>query len=1285
MKDYSIGKLNTREISIIRENSQRLLDVGTMIDQYRVISLLGTGGMGQVYLVEDSLLNKYALKLLHPKFNENSSSVDRFHIEGKVMSDLTHSNIVKVHSCGESKGLSYFIMDYIIGYDNHPMSLEEYLNTRQKLSEIDAYKIIKQLCSALDYAHRYRVSGIIHRDLKPSNILLDADLNVYISDFGLAKIVGKEYLRSMIDCSIRLTKVVGEFDKSIGEMKTLCQYHNSSSDVNSIEKGVALSLIGTYEYMSPEQQEGREASVQSDIYSLGLIIYRLITGIKPKGRFELPSELGFSKFWNVIIEKSLQCNPENRFDSVDEIIKFLDGSNIDFTGANINFAKNIISDISKFECEYKNLKDRAENLTKFNYLSRDSILTRFKKEKHAYDSFPKKYSSAIDSLYKQKGRDGSASSPELGNCLAEVLDSYKNISLARLPKEFQKLKSIYISMFEDMFNSISVYKSEVVLSLQNLNNFHYNKKLKFSTAVECNERLSKEFTDELSKVSRTRKSYLKYAAFIITTSFLILSGLLLIPNKRKLPAKEKTNYKAPIGNSIVHKKPAAEIISVDKIPVAERKVVKSSKTVYKTVKKPVNKELVELKNKRRLEQEKKLRIRKLEQERKLQIHKLVDSMTGSFENKQYRKAEKLAGKILSLDSNNKEAENVIYKVGIYKKMLSAHNDAESIKKKLESYKFVCGKTPEQTTLMNSLSNDLIMGQGFVETEQFKKGLVCFQKIPNIYNKIMLIEKVQEKKLQENLKAFDLYMKSAKSGNSEAMYNLACLYRDGRTTSKNDPEALHWFQKAADKGNVNAMYNLGRIYQTSLEQSPDAFKWYTKAADKGNDDAMYCLAEMYRKGEGTEKDLSEAFDLFLKSAEKGNVRAMVAVGTMYAEGFGVSKDSEDAFKWYMKAAEKNNPDAMYNVGYMYSNGLGVLQNYTKTKKWYEKSLTHGNSLAAYNLACMYFEGVGTEKNYKKAMHLYLISSAKGYSYAMYNLGYMYMNGFGTEVDYVKAFNWFMKSAELGNPDAMFEIGYMYYKGLGRRENIAKAYKWFVLAAKNDISEAMYYVASIYMNKKEYGPARWWFIKSADKGNSYAMNFLGDIYIKGLSVKKNYDKAFDYYEEAAEKGNAAAMLNLGMMYSKGIGVSQNYSTALNWYQKSFDRDNKNAGYELELLYRKGFGSEDDHEMAYEKYQKMADKGNYAAMILLGTLYKNGLGGPVDREKAFTYYKIAAENGNPTAMYNLGCMYKEGIGTDKNYPKAFEWFKKAAVMNNIDAMNSLGNMYENELKYEVASKNT
>jgi serine/threonine-protein kinase len=211
--------------------------------EFRILAKIGTGGMGSVYKANQTAMNRLvAVKILHPKLANRRDLVSRFRREAKAMSHLTHPNTVRVLLYGELEdGSLYIVMEYLEG-----RNLNQTVRAEGPLTVERALPILMQVCGALEEAHR---SGIVHRDLKPENIFLcnQGGLLDYpkVLDFGLAKVTDRE----MRPGSIILT-----------------------------QEGM---VFGTPEFMSPEQAQGRTLTPASDIYSLAVILYELLTGKLP--------------------------------------------------------------------------------------------------------------------------------------------------------------------------------------------------------------------------------------------------------------------------------------------------------------------------------------------------------------------------------------------------------------------------------------------------------------------------------------------------------------------------------------------------------------------------------------------------------------------------------------------------------------------------------------------------------------------------------------------------------------------------------------------------------------------------------------------------------------------------------------------------------------------------------------------------------------------------------------------------------------------------------------------
>ena len=214
--------------------------IGRTIGRYRILEELGRGGMGEVYLAEDTTLGrKVALKFLPSEMRNDETARQRFLREARSAAALDHPFICHIHETGESEGLAFIAMERVTG-----QTLQDKL-ADGPVGVAEALRIGTEVAEALEEAHR---SDIVHRDLKPSNIMLTSGGHVKVMDFGLAKqvAVGEE---SQADT---LTKLTSEG-----------------------------STLGTVPYMSPEQLQGKPVDTRSDLFSLGILLHEILTGSHP--------------------------------------------------------------------------------------------------------------------------------------------------------------------------------------------------------------------------------------------------------------------------------------------------------------------------------------------------------------------------------------------------------------------------------------------------------------------------------------------------------------------------------------------------------------------------------------------------------------------------------------------------------------------------------------------------------------------------------------------------------------------------------------------------------------------------------------------------------------------------------------------------------------------------------------------------------------------------------------------------------------------------------------------
>src|SRR6202795_283065 len=260
--------------------------INTLFDgRYRILRKLGTGGMANVYLAEDEVLGgRVAIKILNDRHAGAEYFVERFRREAKNAASLSHPNIVSIYDRGEAEGTYYIAMEYLDG-----RSLKELIVQRRPAPITVSVEYARQILSALRFAHAH---GIVPSDIKPHNVLVDADGRVKVADFGIAR-------------------------------------------AGASQMTEAGAIVGTAQYLSPEQARGTDVDQRSDLYSLGIVLYELLTGTLPfdgdtpveiamkhlstvpelpsARRPEIPRDL------DLIVMRALAKDPDDRYQNAEEM------------------------------------------------------------------------------------------------------------------------------------------------------------------------------------------------------------------------------------------------------------------------------------------------------------------------------------------------------------------------------------------------------------------------------------------------------------------------------------------------------------------------------------------------------------------------------------------------------------------------------------------------------------------------------------------------------------------------------------------------------------------------------------------------------------------------------------------------------------------------------------------------------------------------------------------------------------------------------------------------------
>ena len=293
------------------------------LGEYLLKEAIGRGGMGTVYRAERAVDGTdFAVKVLHDELGRDAAIRRRFELEARLMARLRHPRLVRVHTMGWHEARCYLVMDFVIGPAGRPQSLHELLSGERtrNLSPWRAAHYAVQIAGALAFAHDH---GVVHRDLKPANILLDAAGGLRLSDFGLARALDDDLLLSQIQASLSMdlsrgrTYLAGAAAAvaglSLGTEPTLPAGGASGEMGSGLPRG-ASGLLGTYDYMAPEQREGGAVGPATDVYAFGVLIYRMLAGRVPRGLARPPSRLvpRLDEAWDDLVEQCMAEEPDAR-------------------------------------------------------------------------------------------------------------------------------------------------------------------------------------------------------------------------------------------------------------------------------------------------------------------------------------------------------------------------------------------------------------------------------------------------------------------------------------------------------------------------------------------------------------------------------------------------------------------------------------------------------------------------------------------------------------------------------------------------------------------------------------------------------------------------------------------------------------------------------------------------------------------------------------------------------------------------------------------------------------
>ena len=1068
----------------------------------------------------------------------------------------------------------------IIGFVYEYMSngdLVSFIN-KEHYNEMFTLLAINRVFEGINYLHS---NHLIHRDLKPSNILIDHDYIPYISDY-----------------------------------ETILQYDEKMSSKSNFTFDFASVF-----YASPEQDQGREITYSTDIYSFGLIIYFLFEKkdmikynkiIYDKKENDLiPSMMNGSKNIQNLYENCIRFKPEERPKNneikkilIDEINSFCYVENCLLNSENNKVSINnyFFESIFLMIGNMNELKKCFKNIYFFKTLytckikeSTSSFFIKFGDMYRKGFNCEQNYAKAKE-LYDMAAKENDPIAlVKLGNCYIKGYGVVKDYSKAKEYYEFAA-KQNDLKGFEKL-------------------GFIYREGL----GVKKDFEKAKQYYEMAAKGNNPD-------AFIGLGN-LYASGQCVEQNYTK--AKEYYELAAKQNKSQAFN----NLGNLYKNGYGVKKDYSKAKEYYELAAKLFNANA---------------------------YNNLGDLYCDEdFDEKDYAKAKEYYESSIKLDkdsnSNKKLAELYFNGLGVevnyskaieYYELASQNNDPEAYYKLGVIYSEGIGVDINIEKSLNYL--ELAAQQNYIQALLY---------LGFLYYKGNNVEKDYKKTKY-------YYERAAEPNSSEALLNLGVLYENGYGVDQDYSMAKNYYELSAKQNNSIALLNLGNLYfyGNGVKQNFTIAKYYYElSANNNNPDALLNLGFLYETGQGAKQNYLIAKTYYELAIAHGNYDACYYLAELYFEGYGVIQNYDLARKLYELASQCNNSNALLKLGNIYANGLGVKQDFTKAKEYYELASSLNNSSAILRVGLLYFYGYGVPRDYYKAKECFELSASMDNSQAYFNLGILYEYGYGVEKDYSQAKEYYELSAGLKNSHALLSLGVFYELGIGVKQDYIQAKKYFELSSYFNNPDAYLKLGLLYENgvgvNQDFHLALKNYEYASQLGNFDAYLYLGNFYSSGDCVHTNFSKAIQFYLKSFISKNMPISVfdyprnsfswtwlhhtycyissnNLGLIYLivfQDIDKADQYIKEAAFAEYPFGQNN------FGLMKQFYFNKDNDAEYMYQR----SSKHNFAlADYNLAFLYEK----TNQSEKAIEYYIKASENEDEPLMFHNNKYYDKQLEISK-----------------------------------------
>ncbi|KAK8837065.1 hypothetical protein M9Y10_037114 [Tritrichomonas musculus] len=1217
--------------SNIPQNKDKQLYV---LNDFILQNKIGSGSFGKVYKVKDKKTGKILVaKISINKIEKDSTSqLHDISREVNIISKLNHPSILKF--------IFYSPFDFkkkpkpvIITEFASNGSLDELIRKSQNSASFNfdmTHKliIIYGIASAMSYLHSH---DIIHRDLKPDNILLDDFLFPKVADFGLSKIAHK---------------------------------NQESMTMKSM-----FGVKGTPIYISPEIWSKAEYSKPGDVYAFSIIVYEIMTSIKPFGNlnfFMLPLQItkGYRPDISIQIPEAYvnlirDCwsqDPLKRPTFNQIMDRLLNDRGFITEAVNESDYLKYVSYIN----EYRSSFDKTRNVFYFDLYSNFNKVKVVENEHNQIIMnldktllFPYKEYEKLDDTSK-KLVDEAKDDPEKQFLVG--------ISLIEGRENFQRntkigLKYLKKSIENGFIESI-VYYCEMLIK-GNLIPQDLNKAMKVTQKMLANNESYCSFL--IGRINKKKKNYHEAISHFEKS---IKAG-----NDHSMYEYAKMLYK---GTGLTFNKEKA----------------------FEYFKKAIEKGNVKAM----------FRYGKILIEEEEKVEEGNDFIKMSAD-KGYSKACYYYSLVLAKDELNKE-ESIRY----LKEAAKKGHAASMLKYALEISKdpnhkdesvFFLKKLSDEGNLESMFHYGTMLSKGQV-IEMNRKEAAKYLKISAYggnsdamasYGDMLLLGDDIPVDKEE---ALSLFLRGIELGNGQAMNNYGFMLENGNGVEVNKEEAIKYYKMGIEKGNGNAMYNYGFMLQIGDHvpvNKEEAIKYYKMAIEQGIESAMNAYATMLQYGEGVLVNKDEAIKYYKMAINKGSQIALANYIKMLQYEEDAESEKEESINIIKQAIDRGDLDAMNLYSKMLYEGKIIPMDEEKASVYAKMAVERGSVDAMVNYA--YF----LSKTDKKLSYKYYnMAIDNGSTRAMLS----YANALLSSGNKEEAIKYFKKAIDGGNTNAMNRYAVVLYNGEGGVPiDKEEAVKYIKMGADHgNLNSIRNYI--IILHKKP-SPDKQEVLKylkmGIDRGDDQCMNRYSKMLYDGELIESNKDEVVKFLKMAINRGNTIAMLSYGHLLYEGDGVEMDKEEAIKMFKMAADRGNSEGMYYLaQALYYKG-----QMEEAFKYYKMAADNGHVESMITYATSTFTGNGIQANREEGEKYFMMAIDKGNVKAMYyyavllfkmdkteealkyfikgaengHVECMkycakiLSEGNGVPLNKVDALKYFKMAADNGDADSMNNYAEM--------------